>query len=75
MNQKGEDVELMTISESTEAAGGLEHQLMEMAARHSEKNQEIGRPKAQFAKEVSSSTSLGSNVTRLRRPIPNYIFE
>ncbi|KAA1071170.1 hypothetical protein PGT21_020162 [Puccinia graminis f. sp. tritici] len=52
MNQKEEDVELMTISEATEAAGDLERQLMEMAARHAENNQEIPRLKAQFAKEV-----------------------
>jgi hypothetical protein len=42
MNQKAEDVELMTISEAPEAAGGLERQLMEMAAKHSENNQETG---------------------------------
>ncbi|KNZ62169.1 uncharacterized protein VP01_1304g5 [Puccinia sorghi] len=51
MNQKEDDVELMTISEATEAAGELERQLMEMTAKLSENNEQIPKLKAQYAKE------------------------
>jgi len=51
MNQKEDDVELMTISEATEAAGELERQLMETTAKLSENNEQIPKLKAQYAKE------------------------
>lgn len=51
MSQKGDDVELMTITEATEAAGELERQLMEMTTKLSDNNQQIPKLKAQYPKE------------------------
>ncbi|WAQ84812.1 hypothetical protein PtA15_5A385 [Puccinia triticina] len=51
MNQKEDDMELMTISEATEAAGDLERQLMELASKLSENHQQIPKLKAQYPKE------------------------
>lgn len=58
MSQKGDDAELMTITEATEAAGELERQLMEMTTKLSENNQQIPKLKAQFAKEFKLVNQL-----------------
>ncbi|KAH9442293.1 hypothetical protein H4Q26_005311 [Puccinia striiformis f. sp. tritici PST-130] len=60
MNQKEDDGELMTISEATEAAGGLERQLMEMTTKLSENNTLIPKLKAQYTKESKLVDQLRS---------------